>query len=275
MGTVTDQQRKAWNTFSSGWEKWDTFVLGILEPIGAKLLDEIQLRSTDTVLDVSTGTGEPGLTAATSVKRVAATDVAKGMVEIASQNAFDRKLKNYKAIVADAEELPFGTASFDAVTCRLGVMFFGDPQAGVNEMARVLKRGRKVSIAAWTSPSENPWATLCSSAVEKLMGIESTPLDAPGLFRHSRSGSLSHLLRDADLTHVTQQKIQGSWKYESPEQYWEFVTDVVAPVAIPLMSADKNMRDKVRNAVISGASKYLRNGKVEFKWGCWIATGMK
>src|SRR3989344_2672146 len=275
MESVTEQQRQTWNKFSSGWQKWDKFVLGWLKPIGNQLLEEVDLQRTDKVLDVSTGTGEPGLIAATKVAQVIATDVAEDMVEIARQNALSRKLTNFEVKVADAENLPFDDSSFDAVVCRLGVMYFGKPQAGVNEMARVLKPSGKLALATWAEPVKNPWATTASSVINKLLNLTPPLPDTPGVFRHSAAGKLTEMMVAASLIDVKQSEVTGEMVFDSPEHYWEFVTDVVAPVATPLSAASVAIREQAKQAVLAAASDYSKEGKVVFNWSCWVAAGSK
>lgn len=272
---ITEQQRQTWNTFSGGWEKWDRWVLNWLAPIGIKLLDVTELKQTDRVLDVSTGTGEPGLTAATRAARVVATDVAEEMVEIARKNAQARGLKYFEAKVADAESLPFSDGEFDAVVCRLGVMYFANPAAGVKEMARVLKPGHRLALAAWSEPAKNPWATTAAGVINKLLNLPTPPPDAPGVFRCSRPGLLSEFLEKAGLKAVSQVEVRGEGVYDSPEHYWKFVTDVVAPVATPLKNADEAMREQAKQAVMEATKPYQKNGKVIFPWACWVASGRK
>lgn len=275
MDSITEQQRQTWNKFSSGWQKWDKFVLGWLKPIGDQLLEEVNLQSADKVLDVSTGTGEPGLTAATKVAQVIATDVAEDMVEIARQNALSRKLANFEVKVADAENLPFDDSSFDGVVCRLGVMYFGNPQAGVNEMARVLKPSGKLALAAWAEPAKNPWATTASSVINKLLNLTPPSSDIPGVFRHSTAQKLTEMMTAAGLSGVKQNEVTGEIVFDSPEHYWEFVTDVVAPVATPLSAASAALREQAKQAVLAATSGYSKEDKVVFNWSCWIATGSK
>lgn len=275
VAPITEQQRQTWNKFSSGWQKWDKFVLAWLKPIGDQLLQKVNLQSTDKVLDISTGTGEPGLTAATKVAQVIATDVAEDMVEIARQNALNRKLTNFEVKAADAEHLPFDNKSFDGVVCRLGVMYFGNPQAGVNEMARVVKPSRKLALAAWAEPTKNPWATTASSVINKLLNLPLPPPDTPGVFRHNNPGMLTAMMETAGLVNAEQDEVTGEMTFNSPEHYWEFVTDVVAPVATPLSAADPATREQAKQAVLAATSDYSKEGKVVFNWSCWIATGSK
>jgi SAM-dependent methyltransferase len=58
--------------------------------------------------------------------------------------------------VADALDLPFEDANFDAVVCQFGVMFFPDKAAGAREAARVLKPGGIYAFNVWDSLDRNP-----------------------------------------------------------------------------------------------------------------------
>ena len=272
---ITEKQRQTWNKFSGGWKKWDTWVINWLQPIGEKLLTEAELKETDQVLDVSTGTGEPGLTAATRVAQVVATDVAEDMVEIARTNAEARQLRNFQAKVADAENLPFSDSEFDAAICRLGVMYFANPAAGVKEIARVVKPGRKLALAAWSEPIKNPWATTAAGVINKILDLPTPNPDAPGVFRFNRPGLLTELLEQADVGEISQVEVTGEAIFDSPDHYWEFVMDVVAPVATPLGNATETVREQAKQAVMEATKPYQKDGKVIFPWACWVASGRK
>ena len=272
---ITEKQRQTWNKFSGGWKKWDTCVINWLQPIGEKLLAEAELKETDRVLDVSTGTGEPGLTAATRVAQVVATDVAEDMVEIARKNAEARELRNFQAKVADAENLPFSDSEFDAAICRLGVMYFANPEAGVKEITRVVKPGRKLALAAWSEPAKNPWATTAAGIINKLLDLPAPNPDAPSVFRCNRPGLLTELLEQADVKEISQVEVTGEAIFDSPDHYWEFVMDVVAPVATPLGNATETVREQAKQAVMEATKPYQKDGKVIFPWACWVASGRK
>lgn len=272
---ITEQQRQVWNKFSGGWDKWDQWVINWLEPIGEKLLAEAELKKTYQVLDVSTGTGEPGLSAASRVAQVVATDVAEDMVKISNKNAQAKGLTNFQAKVADAENLPFPDGEFDAVICRLGVMYFANPAAGVKEMTRVVKPGCKLALAAWSEPAKNPWATTATVAINRLLNLPAPPPDAPGVFRYSNPQALTNLLEQADMKEASLSEVTGEGVYDSPEHYWEFVTDVVAPVAMPLSNVDEAVRQQAKQAVIEATRPYQKDGKVIFPWACWVVSGRK
>src|SRR5581483_3722479 len=68
--------------------------------------------------------------------QLVSTDLSPAMIEIAKA-----KFKSSETIVfqpADATALPFPDASFDAVVCQFGVMFYPDKDKSYSEVHRVL-----------------------------------------------------------------------------------------------------------------------------------------
>ena len=66
---IRDQQQQTWDKFSPGWKKWDTWTMNFLRPMGQQIIDALHIKETDQVLDVATGTGEPGLAIAKLASR--------------------------------------------------------------------------------------------------------------------------------------------------------------------------------------------------------------
>lgn len=277
MPTLTEQQRRLWDAFSPGWEKWDEFAMDWFSPISDALLAAAHIREDSVVLDVSTGTGEPGLSAAARLPRgrVVGTDVSAGMVRIAHAKAKRHGIANFEARVADAEHLPFDDSSFDAVLCRLGVMFFSHPLAGVQEMVRVLKPGGTLALAAWASADQNPWGPTIARAIHGLLGQPPPSPDTPGPFRHGSPGALRGLVELASLKDIKETEVKGELVFDSPDQYWEFMTDVAAPIAMALQDADSTMRQAAKEATALATQPYRRNSSIVFEWNCRVVSGTK
>ena len=99
------------------------------------------------VLETAAGTG--ALTRALAARlpastRLTVTDLNQPMLDrAASSLPGDRRIGWQQA---DALDLPFADASFDAVACQFGVMFFPDKIRGYTEARRVLKPGGELRI---------------------------------------------------------------------------------------------------------------------------------
>ncbi len=274
---IREQQRATWNKFSSGWKKWDGFVFDWLKPIGEKIIELADLKNGTLVLDVATGTGEPGLSAAARIGdgKIIGTDISEKMVGIANAKAKREGILNYKAQVADTSHLPFADRSFDAVICRFGVMYFPNPPTDVQELARVLKLGGRIALSAWTKPTKNPWATTPSRIIQEMLGLTPPPPDTPGVFRHSQSGVLEEMLRGAGLHDIKKKEVQGHIVFDTPEHYWEFVTDVIAPVAMALSQVDEETYEQGRATVTAAAASRRKGNRISFEWSAWVVTGTR
>jgi ubiquinone/menaquinone biosynthesis C-methylase UbiE len=65
---------------------------------------------------------------------------------------------------ADALDLPFDDAAFDAAVCQFGVMFFPDRVAGYAEARRVLKQGGSFIFNVWDHIAANEFADVVTEA---------------------------------------------------------------------------------------------------------------
>jgi len=146
----------------TGWRKWDDFTMEFLRPMGEEIIRALDLKDTDKVLDVAAGTGEPGLTITSIVKKgkVIITDLAEGMLDVARDNASKKGITNYETLACDVCELPFADETFDVVSCRFGFMFFPDMLLAAKEMARVLKPRGRIATSVWGCLKKIPGSPL-------------------------------------------------------------------------------------------------------------------
>ncbi len=272
---IRDQQRQIWDKFSPGWKKWDGQVLSWIAPVGEELIRGARLREDSHLLDVASGTGEPGLSAARIVKkgRVTVTDLSDRMLEVATENAAHRGIKNFEVRQCDVGAMPFSDCSFDAVTCRFGFMFFPDIQLGLKEMVRVSKPGARICSAVWGAPDKNPWAAMILSTIAAHVEIPPLPPGAPGLFRCAVSGLMTGVYKEAGLNNIAETEVSGEIEFQSPEQYWSFMTEVAAPVVAGLAKADDSTREAIRVAVMDRARQSSADGKPRFHWSALAISG--
>lgn len=104
------------------------------------------------VLDVATGAGHMAAAIAPHVREVVASDVTAEMLAEAARLFAQRGLSNVVTASADAGELGFATASFDAVVCRLAAHHFASVPAFLNEASRVLRPGGRLGLVDNVAP---------------------------------------------------------------------------------------------------------------------------
>jgi arsenite methyltransferase len=113
-----------------------------------ELIDLCHIGKDTYVLDVGCGAGATASTLAKTVGcRVIGVDLREKMVALSAERARREGIQDQVAFrVADARELPFDEATFDAVLCESVVSFVEDKQRVVNELARVVKPGGYVGL---------------------------------------------------------------------------------------------------------------------------------
>ncbi|WP_395446236.1 class I SAM-dependent methyltransferase (plasmid) [Aminobacter sp. UC22_36] len=277
LDQIRDQQRATWDRFSAGWKKWDSLVLGWLAPFGEVMIRHASLHEDSHVLDVAAGTGEPGLTAASLVPRgrVIVTDLSEIMLEVAAQNAVRRGLLNFDTRPCDACALPFVDASFDAVLCRFGFMFFPEVDSAAREFARVAKPNARICAAVWSAPAKNSWATTIMGTIARHVEMPPPQPGSPGLFRCAPEGLMRSAFAAAGLRNITEEEVSTAMVHETPEQYWEFMNDIAAPVVAGLAKADADTAAQIRAEVLELASQFMRDGKVHLLSTATVIVGTR
>lgn len=261
---IRDQQEELWNKFSPGWKKWDELMMDFLKPMGDEIVRVLNLKSNDLVLDIASGTGEPGLTIASNLDtgKVILTDLSKDMLDIAAENASSRNIKNVETQVCDVSNLPFEDQTFDAISCRFGFMFFPDMQTAAKEMARVLKPGGRIATAVWNIPEKNFWITAIMGTINKNMVLPTLPPGAPGMFRCAKTGVISDLFLEAGLTDISEVEITGKLNCKTNDVYWEIMNEVAAPVVAALSMADEGLKAKIKAEVYDLLNEKYPDGNV-------------
>lgn len=274
---IRDQQRESWNRFSPGWKKWDTLVMDMLNPMGQQIIADIKPSGTDRVLDIAAGTGEPGLTIAGMLNggTVVITDLAEDMLVVAKENAARRNISNVEFVPCDVCELPFPSESFDAISCRMGFMFFPDMQMAANEMARVLKPGGRIATSVWDGPEKNLWVTITMGTVNRIMQLPAPVPGAPGMFRCSKPGLIKEIFEKAGLRNVTETPVTGQFRAGDVDTYWNMTCEVAAPFAAAMSKADDASRQQIKNEVYEQIGQHFPDGKVNINNAAIVIAGEK
>ena len=274
---IREQQKASWDKFSPGWKKWDELMMDFLKPMGDEIIRLLNPKGNDYILDIAAGTGEPGLTIATMLTggKVMITDLSEDMLAIARENAEKRGIKNIETKACDVCELPFDDNTFDAISCRLGFMFFPDMQMAAKEMARVLKPGGRIATSVWNVAEKNFWVTAAGGTINKNMQIPQPPPGAPGMFRCSQSGLIQEMFKQAGLKNTSEKEIMGKMKCKTAEIYWNMMTEVAAPFVSALSNADDAMKGKIKKEVYQLINDKYPDGNVLIDSSALVIYGEK
>lgn len=178
-------------------EKYDTLMVPLIfEPYARDLAERVAAVSPGAVLETAAGSGV--VTRALAGKlapdaRYAVTDLNQPMLDYAARRQGPDGRIVWRQ--ADALYLPFDDASFDAVCCQFGVMFFSDRIAGYKEALRVLKPGGRFVFNVWDRIEDNEFAHEVTEAVAELF-----PDDPPRFLARTPHGYHDVALIRGELT---------------------------------------------------------------------------
>jgi demethylmenaquinone methyltransferase/2-methoxy-6-polyprenyl-1,4-benzoquinol methylase len=113
-----------------------------------RLAAEAVVRPGDLVLDAACGTGDLALACVRAGGRVTGLDFSEPMLERALQKA-----PELEWVRGDVLSLPFADGSFDAATIGFGIRNVADLEAGLRELARVLRPGGRLAVLEITRPT--------------------------------------------------------------------------------------------------------------------------
>lgn len=274
---IREQQREAWNKFSPGWKKWDELFMDFLKPMGDEIIRKLNPKNNDKILDIASGTGEPGLTIASMLEggKVFITDLAEDMLKIAWENARLRKINNIEILSCDVSELPFNDNTFDAISCRFGFMFFPDMLLAAKEMARVLKQGGRIATSVWNAPEKNFWVTAVNETLKRNIDLPTPPPGSPGMFRCANEQLMADLFSRVGLKNISIKEVNGKLKCKTAEVYWTVMTELAAPVVAALNNADDTMREKIKQEVYQVVNQKYPDGNVLIDSSALIIHGEK
>ncbi len=121
----------------------------VIEAGAVAFIERLALAPGTRVLDVACGSGNLSLPSARVGAVVTGLDIAPNLIETARQRALAEGLK-IEFDEGDAEQLPYGDASFDTVVTMFGAMFAPRPETTAAELLRVCRPSGRIAMANWT-----------------------------------------------------------------------------------------------------------------------------
>jgi SAM-dependent methyltransferase len=140
----------------------------IFEPYAEDLAARLVAMAPKRVLEVAAGTGVVTRRMAALLPgsaTIVATDLNQAMLDEAASVGTTRPVQWQQA---DAMQLPFADASFDAVVCQFGAMFFPDKAKAYAETRRVLVPGGVFLFNVWDRIEDNEIADTVTATLRTL-----------------------------------------------------------------------------------------------------------
>ncbi|QAY72012.1 class I SAM-dependent methyltransferase [Agromyces protaetiae] len=149
--TRTDADRELKARHRSMWASGDypTLASDLIWSLGSRLVEATGVQAGDRVLDVAAGSGNAAIPAALRGADVVASDLAPELFAAGRARAGEAGAR-LEWREADAEDLPFEDAAFDAAVSCVGMMFAPHHERSAAELVRVVRPGGRFGVLSWT-----------------------------------------------------------------------------------------------------------------------------
>lgn len=206
----------------AAWSSGDYAVVGTtLQIVGETLCEAVDLRASETVLDVAAGNGNATLAAARRWAHVTSTDYVPALLDHGRARAVADGL-TVEFQIADAEQLPFADGQFDVVLSTFGVMFTADHARAADEMLRVCRKGGRIGMANWTPDG-------FIGQVFKVLGRHVPP--APGAKSPALWGTTDYLDKlFGQHGQIAQTERSFTFRYKSPAHFMDIFRTWYGPM---------------------------------------------
>lgn len=217
---MAEQGRTAWQERSRDWAARSVPGRAEDDTFNRMIIAEAGLRPGEDVLDTASGTGNPAVSIALAMEgrgSVTCCDFVPRMVEAARARARNLGLAVMRFLCADMLALPFPEATFDAVTCRFGIMSVGDRAAAAKEALRVLRPGGRAAYVVWGPYEENPPFWVPRRTAAAFFGEE----EGPPPPRHSMGapGAVAEVLEAAGFEGAEERALRYERRVEDVDGY--------------------------------------------------------
>jgi SAM-dependent methyltransferase len=237
----------------AAWSSGNYAVVGTtLQIVGEELCETLDLRAGSKVLDVAAGNGMASLAAARRWCRVTSTDYVPALLEAGQARALAEGL-SIEFMEADAENLPFASAAFDAVVSTFGVMFTPNQDQAAGELLRVCKSGGKIGLANWTPEG-------FIGQVFKTLGKYLPP--PPGAKSPALWGTRARLeeIFGRDASSIAAEPRLFNFRYRSPEHFLEVFKTFYGPVLKAFAALDAGAQENLRTDLHALIVRMNRSG---------------
>jgi SAM-dependent methyltransferase len=264
-----DEYRKTshetWERIAGNWDREREFIHSATAPVNERMVERLDPKPGDTVLDLAAGTGDTGFLAAAVIGddgKLISTDFAAGMVDAARGVSAQLGLANVEHRVLDAERMDLDDSSIDRVLCRFGYMLMADPAAALAETRRVLRDDGRLVFGVWTGPEENQWAFIPGLVLVERGHIPPPEPEQPGIFAMGDPERIRKLVTGAGFAEPEIEQVEIAWPYETADDHWSFTRKLAGPLANAIDELDEDERESVRADVRSRIEPLMAEGSV-------------
>lgn len=275
---TTERVRQDWESQADQWFAQRESLFAASRPVHEWMVDHLQPREGQRILEVAAGPGDTGFLAASRLGetgRLVSTDLSPAMVDAARKRGAELGIENAEYRVLDAQAMDLPDESVDGILCRWAVMLMPDPAAALRECRRVLRPGGRLVFAVFTGPEENPFASLPARVL-----IERGHLPrpgsgwTPGILALGDRDRLQSLLDQSGFGSTSVEAVGMVWPFADTDAFWRFLIELTALGPL-IRSLPDDERRAVRGAIDHGLERYRSGDGIMVPARCWCGVAVR
>jgi ubiquinone/menaquinone biosynthesis C-methylase UbiE len=262
-----------WQLNGSAAELYQRYLVPAITTKWAEdLVNRVQPRAEEAVLDVACGTGVVARLAARTRATVTGLDLNKGMLAVARDVASEGSPIEW--IEGSALDLPFPADRFDVVLCQLGLQFFPDQGRALREMRRVLRSIGRAALSVYSPIERTPGAYAFVLALDDVLGADASRIKR-GEHSFTDGAQLETLLKDTGFSAVDVRTVVQEIAFPSVLDYVRFQL-LATPMTVLLKNRGESERQEIISLVASktmalAAPAMLGDGRFAFPQEAYVA----
>lgn len=271
-------QREQWNKDGAAWRRWNPTLDRWYGEVTRQMLDLARIQPGQRILDIAAGAGEPAVSAAGRVGPngyVLATDISEGIVELARQVAREQGLNQIETRTMDGENVDLPDASFDAVLCRLGLMYMPHPVTALREWRRAVRPGGRVAVVVFSTPDRNSWGSIPASIIRRRAQLPPPVPGQPGPFSLGAPGVLEDVFRQAGFADPEVRVVPVPLRMASASEYVRVAREAFGAFNALMAHLSPQERESVWNEVEGSMRSFESPGGFEVPGECLIGAATK
>lgn len=271
-------QREQWNKDGAAWRHWTPFLERWYGAATHQMLDLARVQPGQRILDIAAGAGEPAVSAAERVGPggyVLATDLSEGIIELARQVAHERGLTQVETRAMDGEKLDLPDGTFDAVLCRLGLMYMPHPVTALHEWRRALRAGGRVAVAVFSTPDRNAWGAVPAAIIRRRAQLPPPVSGQPGPFSLGGPGVLEGIFKQAGFTDPEIHTVPAPHRAATAAEYVQVAREAFGGFNAMMAQLPPEERESVWNEVESALRSFESPVGFEAPGECLVVTAAK
>jgi ubiquinone/menaquinone biosynthesis C-methylase UbiE len=235
------------------------------------LLNAARVDEGTRLLDVASGPGTLAGRAAERGALVVGIDIAPSMVALAR---ILHPALSFRE--ASAEDLPFATSSFDAVTSSFGIGHFSKPDRVLEEFRRVLVPKGRAALSWWDGFGQNRINGIFFDVINDLGIRTAGALPAgPSVDQFSDPDKFAAILRAAGFEDIGFDYVSFSHAIRNVEELWDLALGSFARISTVIRAQNIDAQQGIRKAVEQKAHQYASLNGLEIPIAFRVVSGMR